>query len=342
MESIQKQNIFVVHTTFQIYVSEIMVGTLGEFVNCKNVLLLEFKQRFEHINLKMWSEVLYIENVGNSTLGHDRYVMCENNVGLVRNLIVKNPKTKLFLSDISWPMNNRLFFDKHIKRKVTFCLISDGVGTYLLPKITRILFARGMVKQLNGLLRGGVRYRNYLGSQFGVDRKKIKYIYAPNAALIDCDLAKKKEILTTSLNRPYFDQSKCIFLESNGWFFVNEKEWSLIRTKTVSFLKSLGAEIYYKNHHFGRKEEESYYYNQGFNIIESDRCAEQIIAEEGFGIAVSYMSSTLFNLKSLYEDSIRCIALSEKTLSSNQDYNENKFVELYELYRKVNAEVVDI
>jgi len=336
------QNIFVVHTPFQVYISEMMVGTIEEITNCKNVLLLEFNQRFEHINRNLWSEVVFLENVGNSTLGRKRYLMCENNVGLVRNFVDESPKSCLFLSDIAWPMNNRLFFDRQLRRKATFCLISDGLGTYLLPKVTAMLFLRGSIKYLNGLLHCGVRYRNYLGSQFGVDRKEIKYIYAPNVELVDCDLSKKKEILTASIKRPYFDQSKCIFIESNGWLVVNDKEWHLIRANTVSFLKSLGADIYYKNHPFGRKEEEVFYQSQGFGIIEANRCAEQIIAEEGFGIAVSYVSSTLFNLKSMYQDAIRCIALSNKTLNSSHDYNENTFDKMYELFRMVNAEVVDI
>lgn len=336
------QNIFIAHTPFQVYISEMMVGSLNEFANCKNILLLEFNQHFEHIEWNLWSDIIWLENVGNSTLGYDRYLMCEKNMSLVRKLAYKSQKSCLFLSDIAWPMNNRLFFDRQLRRNVTFCLISDGLGTYLHPKVTKMLYLRGWGKYLNGLLHFGVKYRNYLGSQFGIDREAIKYIYAPNVAFVDCDLSKKKEIMTTSIKRPYFDQSKCIFLESNGWLVVNEKEWHLIRVNTVRFLKSLGVNIYYKNHPSGRKEEEDYYRSQGFGIVEANRCAEQIIAEKGFGIAVSYVSSTLFNLKSLYHDAIRCIALSNNFLNSKTDFNESKRDELYELYRKVNAEVVNI
>ena len=342
IDSIRMQNIFVVHTPFQVFLSEMMIGYRAEFQNCKNVLLLEFPHRFKHTNHTLWSDVIFLENVGNSTLGRERYLKCENNLGLVRKLVDKNPKSSLFLSDIAWPMNNRLFFDRRLRQTVVFCLISDGLGTYLLPKITKMLFFRGMVKYLNGLIHLGIKYRNYLGSQFGVDRKKIKYIYAPNVSFVDCDLSKKKEILTASMKRPHFDRFKCIFLETNGWLVVKEKDWNLIRTNTVRFLKSLGADIYYKNHPFGRKEEEVYYRSQGFGIIEDNRCAEQIIAEKGFGIAISYVSSTLFNLKSMYQDKIRCIALSNKTLNSSTDYNENKRDEVYELFRKVDVEVIDI
>ena len=337
------QNIFVVHTPFHVYISEMMVGTLAEFAKCKNVLLLEFIQPIEHISRKLWSKVIFLENVGNSTLGHNRYVMCENNMGLVLKLVFEDPKSCLFLSDICWPMNNRLFFSRQLRRKVTFCLFSDGLGTYVFPRVTKMLFLRGLIKYLNGLIGGGVKYRNYLGSQFGVDRKEIIYIYAPNVELVDCDISKKKEILTGFKKKLHFNQSKCILIDIPGWRLVSENDWRIIRANTVGFLKSLGADLYYKNHPSGRQEEEVYYRSQGFNIIEHKGCAEQFIAEKNFGIVVSYVSSTLFNLKSMYQDSIRCIAISHKILNTKRtDYNENKFDKVYELFRKVNAEVVDI
>ena len=323
-----------------------MVGTMDEFTNCKNILLLEFDQDVEDINRELWFDVIYLENVGNSTLGRKNYQNSENNMGLVQKLLNDSPKSCLFLSDISWPMNNRLFFDKQLRRKVAFCLISDGLGTYVFPRVTKMLFLRGSVKYLNGLLRGGVRYRNYLGSQFGVDRKEIKYVYALNAALVDCDSPKKREVLTTSKKRPHFNQSKCILIDQPVWLLVKEKDWKVLRTNTVNYLKSLGVELYYKypvNHPAGREVQEVYYQSHGFSIIETNRCAEKIIAEENFGIVVSYVSSALFNLKSLYRDTIRCIALSNKMLNSRRiDYNENAFYRVYELFRKIDVEVIDI
>ena len=337
------QNIFVVHSPFHVYISEMMVGTMDEFANCKNIILLEFNHEVVNINRTLWSDILYLEHVGNSTLGRKRYLMCENNMDLVRKLVDENPNSCLFLSDIAWPMNNRLFFDRQLRRNTTFCLISDGLGTYVFPRVTRILYLRGSIKYLNGLLHCGVRYQNYCGSQFGVDRKEIKYVYAPNVEFVECDSSKKKEVLTASIKRPHFDQTKCILLDTTGWRLVKEKDWLVIRENTVNYLKSLGFEIYYKNHPAGREEENVYYQSHGFKIIEAKGCAEQIIAEEDFGIVVSYVSSTLFNLKSMYQDSIRCIALSSKTLNSRRiDYNDNTFDKAYELFRKVNAEVIDI
>ena len=111
----------------------------------------------------------------------------------------------------------------------------------------------------------------------------------------------------------------------------------------MGFLKSLGVDLFYKNHPSGRKVEEAYYLGHGFSIIDASRCAEKVIAEDNFGIAVSYVSSSLFNLKSQYQDAIRCIALSSETLNSKRiDYNENTFDKAYELFRKVDAEVVEV
>jgi len=337
------QNIFVAHSPFHVFVSEMMVKDLEEFVNSKNVLLLEFNYDFDHFNAKLWTEVISIEYVGRSTLGHKSYKKCENNLALVRKLVDEESDSSIFLSDISHPINNRLFFSRQLRRKITFCLISDGLGTYVLPKITRMLYLRGIVKQLNGILQRGVRYTKYSGSQFGVDRKEVKYIYAPNVEFVDCDPAKKKEVFPVNMKIPQLDQSRCVLLDQPGWTLVNENDWYEIQLATVGFLKSLGVDLYYKNHPSGHKEDEDFYKKQGFKIINDNRSAEEVVVEEKFGIVVSYVSSALFNLKSQHHNAIRCIALHDKLLSTRRtDYNDNRFNELYELFKKINIEVIDI
>ena len=337
------QNIFVAHTPFHVFISEMIVENLDEFANCKNILLLEFNINFDHFNPGLWSDVIILEYVGRSTLGHKNYLKCETNLTLVRKLVAEDPETCIFLSDISHPINNRFFFSGKLCLKATFCLISDGLGTYLFLKITTMLYLRGIVKQLNGLIQGGVRYTNYSGSQFGVDRKEIKYIYAPNVELVDCDPAKKREVFANTMKIPKLDQSRCILLDQPGWQLLSEEDWSTIRSATSEFLKSLVVDLYYKKHPSGRKEDEDYYIKQGFKIIKDNRSAEEVIVNQKFGIVVSFVSSALFNLKLQYHEATRCIALYNRLLIENRtDYNENRFDEVYELFKKINIEVIEI
>ena len=88
--STRMQKIFVAHSPFHVFISEMMVNTMDEFVNCKNILLLEFDQDVEDINRGLWFDVIYLENVGNSTLGRKNYQKSENNIGLVRKLVDEN------------------------------------------------------------------------------------------------------------------------------------------------------------------------------------------------------------------------------------------------------------
>ena len=338
------QNIFIVHTPFHVFIAEIIVKNIFRRSEYENVILLELNRDYNNINRDLWFKIEFLENVGSSTLGRKTFLMCEKNMKIIKQYADKDMETHLFMSDIAWPMNNRIFFDKHLRRRVKYCLFSDGLGTYVLPKVTRALFVRGLAKSLNGLIHRGVRYRNYLGNVFGLDRKEIEYIYAPNVKLIECEPSKKKEVSFDTIHGAVnFNKEKCLFLDQPLWLFMQDSNWHAIRDNSIKFIRSLDIkECYYKNHYFERKEEEIYFESQGFNIINSDKCAEQIIAENDFGIVVSYYSSALFHLKCMYHNKMRCISLFSKPVSLARGYNDNRSETVIDLFNAVNVEIVEI
>lgn len=338
------QNIFIVHTPFHVFIAEIIVKNILRRSKYENVILLELSRNYKNINHDLWSKIEFLENVGGSTLGRKRFLMSEKNIETIKHYANKDMETHLFISDIAWPMNNRIFFDKHLRSRVKYCLFSDGLGTYAIRKVTQALFVRGLAKSFNGLLHRGLRYKNYLGNQFGLDRKEIEYIYAPNVKLIECEPSKKKEVSFNTIHGAVdFNKEKCLFLDQPLWFYIQANDWHAIREMSIKFIRSLNIKKpYYKNHHFGRKEEEIYFESQGFNIINSDKCAEQIVAENDFGIVVSYFSSALFNLKCMYHNKLRCISLFSKTISLANGYNENKSEKIIDLFNDVNVEMVEI
>src|SRR5512138_2238083 len=101
------QNIFVAHTPFHVFVAEAIVSGRSESSGAENVLLLELGAGYRHANQRIWSAVEDLERVGPSTVGHDKYLMSERNVKRLRVLAARDRETRLFLSDIAWPMNNR-------------------------------------------------------------------------------------------------------------------------------------------------------------------------------------------------------------------------------------------
>ena len=337
------QNIFIVHTPFHVFIAEIIVKNILGRSKYENVILLELNRNYNNINHDLWSKIEFLENVGGSTLGRKKFLMCETNMKIIKQYADKDMETHIFMSDIASPMNNRVFFDKHLRSCVKYCLFSDGLGTYTLPKVTRVLFVRGVAKSLNGLIHRGVRYTNYLGNQFGLDRKEIEYIYAPNVKLIECELSKKKEVSFDAIHGvAKFNKEKCLFLDQPFWLHMQDSKWYAIREMAIKFIRSLNIkECYYKNHYSGRKEDDIYFESQGFNIINSDKCAEQIVAENDFGIVVSYHSSALFNLKCIYHDELRCISLFSKTVGLSPGYNDNKTETLFDLFYAVNVEIVE-
>ncbi|MBE3094205.1 MAG: hypothetical protein IMZ52_04170 [Actinobacteria bacterium] len=337
------QNIFIVHSPYQIFIAEIVAKYIHKSPEYENVILLELNQDYKTINRDLWLKVESLENGGGSTLGRKRFLACEKNMEIIKQYANKDIETYLFISDISWPMNNRIFFDKHLRGRVKYCMISDGLGTMALQKVSRAIFIRGLAKSFNGLIHHGVRYTNYMGNQYGLDRKEIEYIYAPNVKLIECEPSKKKEVSFDAIHKLVnLDKEKCLFLDQPYWVYIQDSNWRAIREKTINFINSLNIkERYYKNHHFGRKDEEIYYESKGFNIINSNKCAEQIVAENNYGIVVSYASSALFNLKCMYHDELRCIALLSKEIRIANGYHENKSERIIEYYNAVNVEIIE-
>ena len=338
------QNIFITHTPFHVFIAEIIVKNIFCSSKYKNIILPELNRNYKNINNDLWSKIEFLENVGCSTVGRERFLMSEKNIEVIKQYTNKDVETHLFISDIAWPMNNRIFFDKHLRSRVKYCLFSDGLGTYSLPKVTRTLFLRGLAKSINGLLHRGVRYNNYIGNQFGLDREKIKYIYAPNVKLVDCNVSKKKEVPFNSAHgEGNFSKEKCLFLDQPFWRNIQADKWNSIREVSVNYIRSLGIkELFYKNHHFGRKEDEIYYKSQGFNIVNSNKCAEQIVTEEGFGTVISYLGSALFNLKCMYNSNLHCVSLFSNTISLATGFNDNKSEKIIDLFRDVNVEIIEI
>jgi hypothetical protein len=336
-------NIFLTHNPFHVYIAECIVKSHILPSDAINVLLLEYEADYSLlIDHKIWSDVIYLEIIGKSTVGHANYKKCEKNVNTIKSIIKKNENTQILMSDIAWPMNNRIYFDKQLRKCSDYCLFSDGLGTYLLPMVTKSLYARGVIKKLNGLIKRGVKYTNYMGSQFGVDRKETKYIYASNVSFVKCEDSKKIEIPFSSAIKRSFNMSKCLFLDTPGLLGAKRDVWHLVRQDAINFLKSLGMKkYYYKGHHMSLHEDIDYHKMNGFNIINTNKCAEQVVSENNFGVVVAYFSSSLANLKFMYKDKIRCIALCSRTFTADKasGYNENKSDEVMDLFNKLNIEM---
>jgi hypothetical protein len=336
------KRIFIAHTPFHVFMSEMIVRGTPKELSAENTILLELDRNYRHVDRRLWSRIEYLELAGGGTLGRQRYAVIERNMTLVRELVGNERRTCVLMSDIAWPMNNRVFFDRHVRHVAQYGLFSDGVGTYTSPRVTRSLFLRGVVKQLNGLLGCGARYHNYWGTQLGLDRAEVCCVYGPNAGLIRCEPQKRREVfLEAFLESARFDSQKCLFLDQPYWRHMNDFSWNAIRNNSLRFIASLGLrEYYYKNHPFGRPEDALYYETRGFTVIDSDKCAEQVAPDSGCGVIVSYCSSALFHLKCMYGDRLRCIALFPRSVSMANGFNDDNTDEIIELFRQVGVEIV--
>jgi hypothetical protein len=107
-------------------------------------------------------------------------------------------------------------------------------------------------------------------------------------------------------------------------------------------MASLGLRSWhYKAHHAGRPAEVNFYATLGYQPVRGGACAEQLVADHDFGTIVSYSSSALFNLKCMYGDRLRCIALFTPEISTSNGYNDDTSAAVTQLFRTVGVEIAE-
>jgi hypothetical protein len=335
----KRKNIFIIHTPFQLFVTEHMVAHLEEFKQSENILLIELPERIDTCDI-LWSSIYFLENTGGSVIVKGNYLKSERNMSLIYDLIAGD-NVQIFLSDIQWPMNNRVFYDNYVKSKAVFNLFIDGVASYLGLRINYKLFCRNMVKNILGNLGLGVQYHFFRGNELGEDHPRISGVYGFCSDLLACAPHKRRNIPVVTSKQEIFADG-CIFLDQPYWKFIGDKKWGNIRTKTLDFLLSLGYDnLYYKNHPMGRKADEDFYHQKGVKIVDDVRCIEQIFTERGFQTVVSYNSSALFNLKISFGDNIRCISIMHETMAKSYTLQSGADITIKKLFLNAGVEVLD-
>jgi hypothetical protein len=333
-------NMFFVHTPLNIFTVEQMLQNLDEFNHADNMLLLESLNDIDY-NPHLWTAVYHLDYVGGCVMGQSNRVKAENNLDSINKIIRDKNNIRIFLSDIQWVMNNRIFFDKRIRAKTTYNLYVDGIPSYIGFEISFEQAVRNLVKYCLGHLGFGVKYHPYSGRAFGEDRSEIIGVYGFNSDLIPCEPGKKRHIPTPGFSRRTLSGNSCLFLDQPYQRYFETAQWEAIQQKTLSYLLSLnGGSLHYKNHHFGRKQDEEYYSRHGFMIVHDQRCIEQFFGDLGCNIAISYSSSALLNLKLLYGDNVRCISLIKLIDKIPRSTERQLNRQIIDLYEKVGVDVV--
>lgn len=331
-------NLFFIHTPFHQFIVEKIINQYKQNSNEINIIFYEF-ERPQVFN--QYPDAHKLMFVGGRVPGIDNRKNAEINVKLIKSIINNYTDNKIYISDIAWPMNNILFFDKSIKCE--FNIFMDGIGNYLGQKINARLFVRNIAKWLLGFFGLGVRYFPYFGDVVGHSQKRIKLIYGFKSEYLHMAKNKACDIIIKNSQKEIFkNQKKGIFLDQP--FIKGFNRWNALRQDTLKILNELDVDHWhYKQHHFGALQDKIYFLMLGFEDVNSTECIEKLFESEWFDTVVSYNSTALFNLKVIFGDRIRCIAIDDAELVNAATQNDsNVNLKLRFLYNTVGVEIISI
>ena len=123
----KSKNIFVVHTPFQLFISELIADNL--FSDETNVLISEFEVGETKVN---WDTISKINTSGEKRFGHENWKTYRKYLVSLNSMIEGTKYVNFFVSDIAWPLNNVIF--GLFKGRSSISIFQDGIGAYSNPQ----------------------------------------------------------------------------------------------------------------------------------------------------------------------------------------------------------------
>ena len=171
-----------------------------------------------------------------------------------------------------------------------------------------------LLKRSLSMVRLSIPHYPYTGNLMGQDQSHIKSIYGFQPELLVGHESKK---LNISLPKVRINKDKrLIFLDQPNGRIMPIQNWSKCRENTIDFIKSTFPDfhLFYKRHHKTPASEPVIFLESGFKEIENNECIESYFNKNPFNVVISYNSSALFNLKSLYSEDLRVISIGNRRL----------------------------
>jgi alpha-2,8-polysialyltransferase (POLYST) len=306
---------------------------------CDNVLVYEGRSAAELVRENLWSRVEFVPYAPgvDGTARRD----IEATVAMIASIANGAASARIVISDIAWPLNNRLFFGFEFERSVRFSILSDGVATYTCPELSVAQRARNLVKQCSGYLGLSSRYRAYRYSMLGIEHPRVQSIFSFRADLLGglykCEL---NDITLPGLAGPR-SSNVALFLDQPYRGFMSGPAWTAARAATVAYLAEAGFDrLYYKTHPMCDAACLEDFNSLQPTVIDSKLPAELVMSSLDADTVISYTSGALFNIKSLAGSTVNAIAFRPQTFLSLDGSGGRSRRSLIDVFRGVGVEIV--
>ena len=320
-------HIFIIHTAFQEFIAESAALLIKKDAPTDKFILASEINITKRKN-STWDKTIQLQSITPSSFGKHKTSLYNKNLLEINKAIQSPSQTTVYISDIQWPMNNRLFFDKKNNGAFDFSMIIDGTLAYYNPQKSLYNYARDTLKYVAGVLGKGLPYHPYLGSVMGWERAKVSKVYGLNLHLSPIHPEKQINIEEMICKTTQLDKNKSIFLDQPFHNNMKPDDIKSLTTDTLNFLEQESINnIHYKAHHFSKEEHKNTFNFKESKVLKTTECIERIIQTHGFGTIISYNSTALFTLKTIYKDNIRCISLRDKCSRMNINVTSAKKID---------------
>ncbi|MBH2032235.1 MAG: hypothetical protein I8H93_19075 [Pseudomonadales bacterium] len=323
-ETTQHTNFYICHTPYHFYISSLIAEQY--FSNDTNIAIIEGDSEIK--GQSKFKETIRLEYIGGSVF--KTYSKIEKAIDLISTKITNVSTNRIFLSDIAWPLCNRVFFENSFNQ-CSFNFFSDGVAAYLDKKHSTKQSMKDKFKSLLSKLCITSKYTSFKGHALGYDHSKAKGFYLPSPGLIKYKVGSTHNIdlLPPSFQTKASNKKNVLFLDQPLWLVLKDS-WPDKIDKTLSYVKSRYPEhnLYFKKHHRSRNKESELFTKHGFLQLESNYCIEELVAERKYDVVISFYSSALLHLKWILTPDTALINLTDDEIIKKLKIN-NETTDLY-------------
>jgi hypothetical protein len=253
----------------------------------------------------------------------------------IKMLLLRGREVVVYAPHGANVLANYLFFHPDVKSRYIY---EDGIMNYY--DVTGVGKWPNPLMRLMGLSLG-MRFVKYDGHLSGFDDVVIDAAYLRNPAFAvgQSRIHKYYQLQTKQKLRLVTSKHSCLFLDQDLSNILNHKELALHRNAAIKWMADHGfEELIYKPHHdfndfnnLNRKIDIKGIDEAFYNVP-----AEELVDRLPVNIVVSFFSSALINIKSMYPN-IRCISLYTHNPELTCD---GKIVHMSELFSRMGVECI--
>lgn len=309
-----KLRLFFCHSPYQFYLSRTIIGSFGD--GWESLIFVEGGRGEDDCDVT-------VHQIPQTNGNWKKFPWVGGELVKKIKEIIKayNPQVVEFLfSDLDWPINNYIFFWA-VKKGYKISLFEDGSAFYFRSTSNWIKKCKLLLKSAIGVLGFSYYKAPMLSNYLGYDSALVERVYL----LRYSDVVDHKKQLIIPFG------GECLNSEKSVLLFLDQpwgRVWDIYLIKTVAraiekYLLDFhlaNFRVLIKPHPRDQFFEYSFskYFQTKFEVLESDKCVEELIISIAPAEVVSFFSTALVNIAGLFKGvRVKSFTLSDIFMRDN-------------------------